>query len=442
METYNDPVAYPATERQKASWKEYQDSGKRMILNIGDVINIKDADVPSIEKAVRSLSDRHESIRTIFALRKEGLVQVIYSPSAFKVDIEQVYCKQRLFSGYKMRNAIEKVLYTPFDLEKGPLVRFALIHTGNNRARFVYAMQHIISDAKSMQIFRNDFWDYYHSFVSGKPVRKAALSFQMKDFAHWEQNYINTKEGKRNLDYWDKMLNAHSAGFQLNSSWLRTGKLNAFRKKGNGGEYTGAISGPFLDEIKSFVSARKTSRLCLFYIALASLFYYLSDQKEIIVIVPITLRDRPGLSEVIGYLNTDVYLKMEVDVSLPLKDMIAIASERYFEAIDHRHHQIEQVIERGHQYCAAVINELPSREEAISDWEAKFITKSIRREIIFPFFFLFTEYTNGLRISCVYSNKAIDNSKLPVLFQKYVDLLQLMTRNPCESIGNLLSLLG
>jgi hypothetical protein len=161
-----------------------------------------------------------------------------------------------------------------------------------------------------------------------------------------------------------------------------------------------------------------------------------------VIIVPISLRDRRELQQLIGYLTTDIYLRMKMDETLSLQEMMAMASQKYFSALDHRHHQIDKVQSSGRRYCAAVLNELPPRNEAIKNTRPRFVTKDNGLKMPFPLFLMLTEYDNGLQINCVYNNEKLNRGSIPGIMDSYLNLLTIAVNNPSYSISRLLRTLS
>ena len=135
----NKKKYYPATERQKASWKEYIENGKKLYLHIGNVLDLHKPDPHSIKKTVNALVIRHESLRTTFETNEEGTaVQVVHDSESFKIEIEREDCSAEPSPLQKAESIMREMTNELWDLEKGPLVRLKLVHLGEGEARLRY----------------------------------------------------------------------------------------------------------------------------------------------------------------------------------------------------------------------------------------------------------------------------------------------------------------
>ncbi|MEM9297388.1 MAG: condensation domain-containing protein [Bacteroidota bacterium] len=435
----NKKKYYPATERQKASWKEYIENGKKLYLHIGNVLDLHKPDPHSIKKTVNALVIRHESLRTTFETNEEGTaVQVVHDSESFKIEIEREDCSAEPSPLQKAESIMREMTNELWDLEKGPLVRLKLVHLGEGEARLIIAIQHIISDADSMKVFAREFMFGYNSFINQKPIRAEPLAFQLKDFAHWEQNYLNGGTGKKNLDYWRKEVNGSIKEFQVQYCYQRGDSSDHASQTGNGAEYVSYLPLPLLNDLKSLAVKLRTSKLCVFCAGLTSLLYHLSKLDELLIAVPISLRNRKELMNLIGYMNTDIYLRMKVGEYISFEELISVVSDKYFTALDHRHYQMDQISDRGNRYRAAILNELPASNENLKDFGSQLITKDNGRMALSPFYVMITEYKNGLKIHTVYDNSLLDAKRVPVICDGFVNLLKDMTKTPYEKVSNVI----
>ena len=57
---------------------------------------------------------------------------------------------------------VKRDILTPFNLVKGPLVRFKLLRIEDEKVLILFNMHHIISDGWSMEIFTREFLSFYN----------------------------------------------------------------------------------------------------------------------------------------------------------------------------------------------------------------------------------------------------------------------------------------
>lgn len=129
--------------------------------------------VDTFQKSLDMLVSRYDIFRTIFIKEVpdlEGPQQVVLSRRDTAVRTEDIsdYSEeqqQSIIDEFK-----ENDRHKGFDLQKGPLMRLALFHTGKNRHTCVWTHHHIMMDGWSLGIVLKDFFSMYYSIRNGRPV--------------------------------------------------------------------------------------------------------------------------------------------------------------------------------------------------------------------------------------------------------------------------------
>src|SRR5207249_10851375 len=75
----------------------------------------------------------------------------------------------------------------PFDLEKGPLFRPALLRLSEEDQLLLLTMHHIVSDGWSMGVLARELTTLYDAFRQGHPSPLGELPVQYGDFAAWQR---------------------------------------------------------------------------------------------------------------------------------------------------------------------------------------------------------------------------------------------------------------
>ncbi|HYK41876.1 MAG TPA: condensation domain-containing protein, partial [Thermoanaerobaculia bacterium] len=109
-------------------------------------------DEDALRRAVTAVGQRHEILRTTFAMEGDQPVQQIAPtpPGGLSViDLTAVGDRDKESAA---RAAMADEVRRPFDLERGPLLRVSLIRMGEREHVLMMAMHHIVSDGWSMGI--------------------------------------------------------------------------------------------------------------------------------------------------------------------------------------------------------------------------------------------------------------------------------------------------
>ena len=100
-----------------------------------------------LERAVKELVRRHESLRTSFHMINGEPVQKVAEEVELTVEYEE---------RAEWIEAEQKEFIRPFDLSKVPLMRIKHIKIGENKTRILFDIHHIISDGISMNLLTKE----------------------------------------------------------------------------------------------------------------------------------------------------------------------------------------------------------------------------------------------------------------------------------------------
>lgn len=178
---------YPLTAAQKRMYLNYDLDRKGIQYNLPYVVRIKgETHRTKIEKILKEIVSRHETLRTVFELTDEGVFQVIKDTIDF--ELQSVSCKN-------VDEGIQKFIQ-PFDLQNGPLFRAAVLSDANQTDYLIIDIHHIICDGVSQ---RNLFTEFLLLYNDRAPE---ALELQYKDFASWEQEFTLSAEYTALREFW------------------------------------------------------------------------------------------------------------------------------------------------------------------------------------------------------------------------------------------------
>src|SRR5262249_6738541 len=128
-----------------------------------------DLNLKALRRTLQAITERHGSLRTVFALRDGTPWQMIYPPCPVElreVDLSDRPNDQVASDAYECASA---ECAQPFDLEAGPLYRFTLIRLDEGQSIFLCVMHHIISDGWSMGLLVDEFARNYRAISRGIP---------------------------------------------------------------------------------------------------------------------------------------------------------------------------------------------------------------------------------------------------------------------------------
>lgn len=293
---------------QERLWFLYQMDRDNPIYNIPAVIRIQGAiNRTAITAALSDLLQRHESLRTTFAIKNDRPVQIIHA----NCDAEFAYSvlsDATATISDQIRQKAEAEAKAPFDLVNGPLFRVKLLATAENDHVLLFTMHHMISDGWSSSILVRDLAEYYLARDEQREPNLPPLAIQVADHAAWQQTWFTGEVRTAQLDWWRQKLADVPEILPLATDRPRP-KLQTY----NGNQHKFTIPGK---QAKALAALCKNHDVTLF-MGLLALFQVLlhryTHEDTISVGCPIAGRNQAELEGLIGcFVNT---LVMVTDLS-------------------------------------------------------------------------------------------------------------------------------
>ncbi|WP_343746119.1 amino acid adenylation domain-containing protein [Chitinophaga sp.] len=292
--------SYPLSNSQRRLWVLSQISEQSVAYNIVPVYRIRGVlDLTALDGAFQRLSERHESLRTVFFLEggepRQRILPVGQPESGLVV---------RSFTGTNAEaQAYEYaagIASEPFDLTNGPLFRTELLEIAKNEYLLVWSIHHIISDEWSMGVMVREVISAYNSLAEGTGPVFEPLPVQYKDYAVWQQAEVSGELFSKHRQYWLKQLEGELPVLAFPADYTRPSIK----------QHQGAVlrTGFPAEDSQAFQQLLRDKGLTPFMGMLALvnvLMFRYCGQSDLIIGTPVAGRDHPDLENQIGYfLNT------------------------------------------------------------------------------------------------------------------------------------------
>ncbi|MBE9035780.1 non-ribosomal peptide synthetase [aff. Roholtiella sp. LEGE 12411] len=158
----------------------------------------------AFEQAWQQVVQRHSALRTLFVWKnRKQPVQVVRK----QVNLPWINIDLRLLSTEEQQTQINSFLNTDreqsFELDKAPLMRFALFRLADQTYHFVWSFHHILLDGWSWPILFKEIFAFYESINNGqqlyltppRPYRDYINWLQQQDLSSAERFWRRTLEG-------------------------------------------------------------------------------------------------------------------------------------------------------------------------------------------------------------------------------------------------------
>ncbi len=161
-----------------------------------------------LRRALAEIVRRHEPLRTVYAWTEAEPVQIVLPLEsvglAFTgVDLTALPAPARERA---LGRALSADAARPFDLARGPVVRFLLIDLETDRRVLVSTFHHIATDGWSTAVFFRELASLYADFAAGRPPSLPALPVRYADWAMQQRQALSGGALDAQLAYWRGQL--------------------------------------------------------------------------------------------------------------------------------------------------------------------------------------------------------------------------------------------
>ena len=310
---------YKVSSAQKRIYYISQVAGSSSILyNIpGGLLLEGNLNISKLEECLKTLIERHESLRTYFEIKDNNVVQKVLDKVDFKLD--NVYSNNLDYSF--------KEFVKPFNLAEAPLFRAELVSMPGRKYALFIDMHHIISDGTSMAILVDELCKLYNE------EKLQSLKFTYKDYAAFENISINSKE------YWLEQFKDEIPVLNLPTQHTRPA-IQSF----DGKKIYSKIDSKTFEKIH-LVSKKLNITP---YMLLLSCYYILlskySSNEDIVVGTPIVGRDISEIDNIVGMFVNTLALRNKINPNLSFKDFVINVKENVLKAYKYQTYPFDELI--------------------------------------------------------------------------------------------------
>jgi mycobactin peptide synthetase MbtE len=307
---------YPLSHAQKRLWLADQFNDDRLRYNMTYASTIKgELSIEILKKALNALVARHEILRTTFLLADGAPQQQVNEAGNAALDYTDI---THLDDEREKQTALNTIINTefssPFNLQKGPLMRTSIVRIQHREYIFLLSMHHIISDGWSVELLMKELLALYDAFLTNKPGPLAPLRIQYRDFAAWQNSLLQGEQLQRLEAYWLNQFPSEPMPLEVRTDFQRTSESSA-----DGNVLLFELDKKTGDAVKAIAGEQGITTFMVLTAITALLLNRYTGRKDIIIGTPSATRNHPDLENQAGlYINI-----------LPLKIMLQPAEDNF-----------------------------------------------------------------------------------------------------------------
>jgi len=319
---------YVASHAQKRIWLASRNAGAS--YNMPSALQIEGSlHVEGLIRALEALVDRHESLRTVFALAEGELQQKILSR------VESGFQVERAAVAGELEEIVRQEADRPFDLAVGPLFRAKLIELSRETHALLLTLHHIVADVWSTRILT----DELRALYAGQDL--PPLSIQYRDYAEWHQAYLTSEQAQAHRTFWLKTLAPPVPRLPFPVDYPRPERLT-YAGRGLELELTNSrVAG-----LTALARAHQTSLYTVVLSSICVLLHRCTGSEDIVIGSVSAGRGRKQLEAQIGVFLNTVALRIPLQKSMTVDQAIEAVARASSQALEHADYPFDLLLEQ------------------------------------------------------------------------------------------------
>ncbi len=294
----------PLSFQQRRLWILHQANPGEAVYHIPSALRLRGPlDRAALERALAALVDRHEALRTSFAVEGGEPVQVVAPPGPVAVpwvDLRATAAAEPEAAAHRL---VQEVVERPFDFD-GPLLRILVVALAERDHVVALVLHHIIADGWSMDILVRELVALYQAFVAGAEPRLPELPIQYGDYAAWQRRWLTGEVLAHHLDFWREQLAEPLPRLELTTDRPRP-KVPTLR----GGTVHATLGGAPYAALQAVGRQRLATSFMVLLAAWQTLLHRYSGDEDIVVGTPVAGRGRMEVEGVVGFFVNTLVLR-------------------------------------------------------------------------------------------------------------------------------------
>jgi amino acid adenylation domain-containing protein len=385
-------------------------------------------------QSFQALVDRHEILRTTFALVDDGPRQVVAPTLSVEVPLQDCSGLSREEQARTIQQTFREEKHFEFDLAHGPLFRTRFLRCADDDHFLVLHIHHIIHDAWSLEVIIKDLITAYTAGCAGDDNALSALPIQYVDYTHWQRELLEGPTGKEQLTYWKKQLAQLPPALPLPTDYARPAE-QSFR----GAHESLQLPADLIAPLRALNRQEGTTLFMVLLAALQFLLHRLTGTHDILVGSPIAGRDQQELQGLIGcFLNTLV-LRTDLSDIVTGRDLLKRVREVVLNAYENQHVPFEKLVaevdpprDPSRTPIFQVLLNMHSFDGESLPLPELSVTRVNSGDVksLFDITLYFRESVNEIKASLVYNADLFTTERMTEFMRQFQGILEQMVNGP------------
>lgn len=296
-------------------------------------------DETALRAAIDDMIRRHAILRTRFVARDGEAVQVIDAPAPIELPMTDLGEGEAAGGEGALQETAARFIAEPFDLERGPVVRFALLRLAADDHVCLVCMHHIATDRWSMGVFHSELGELYRARCEQRAHTLAPLPVQYTDYAVWESQQLDSEAYRSAVEYWRGQL------AELTTLALPTDRPRPAVREYDTAKVVHRLPATLSERVAALLQDNEVTPFMAYLTAFAVLLHRYSGQSDIAIGTPVANRNMPELESLIGYFTNTLVLRVDLSGQPDSNGLLSRVRQMMLDAFRHDGVPFERLVE-------------------------------------------------------------------------------------------------
>ena len=299
-------------------------------------------DVERLRRAFELLVGRHPALRTTFTAAPEGPAARVEERPRFDWEVVEAAAWSDEGAAAWMTAAARR----RFDLERGPLLRVALLCAAGQPAALLLAVHHLVADFWSLAIVARELQTLY---AAPGPLEAAAgrlpeLRCSPAEHAHAEAEMLAGPAGERLWDFWRRQLAGDLPVLELPFDRPRAADPGSAGRPG--AKVRLRLGSRQAAGLRALARCRGATLYATLLAAFTAFLHRYSGQDDLVIGSPFAGRRRAAVAGLVGYLVNLLPLRAGLGPDVPFATLVERSRDLVLGALAHQEIPLACLVER------------------------------------------------------------------------------------------------
>ena len=293
-----------------------------------------------LRRALQSLVDRHEGLRTSFpAIDGEPFQRILPQLDLPWREVRAEGADTAARRAHATRIAREDANRS-FDLGSGPVLRVVLVAVESDLHLLLITFHHVAIDGWSVSTLMSEFFDAYNRLREGRALDAPAPELQIADVALWQQEHFAGERMRSQLDFWKTQLDGAPATLDL-----PTDRSRPATRSYRGGAWSTDLPPGVYARLQTLARECRATVSSVVLAAYQILLSRYSGQDDLVMAMGIAGRSRLELEPVVGFFINLLPLRADLSGTPTFAEYLERTHAGVLRAMEHSDAPFERIIE-------------------------------------------------------------------------------------------------